>query len=128
MITSRVMSTCGSVQEPEGRAGCPQPYLYSAMVGTARCAVSARVVAGGTNMRATLAIERVTPLHAARTSQRDVPTTLNRYPQPAGAGTESVENIEHRTSNIEHRRGRKARPDWMLEVGSWMLDVLPCPQ
>src|SRR5882672_1828427 len=49
------------------------------MVGMARCAVPARVVAGGTNMQATLAIERVAPLHAARTSQRDVPTALNRY-------------------------------------------------
>src|SRR6266540_4198172 len=58
----------------------PSPsYLLSAMVGMARCAVPARVVAGGTNFRATLAIEGVAPLHAARTSQRDVPTPLNRY-------------------------------------------------
>src|SRR2546426_481923 len=58
----------------------PSPsYLFSAMVGMARCAVPARVVAGGTNFRATLAIEGVAPLHAARTLQRDVPTTLNRY-------------------------------------------------
>jgi len=49
------------------------------MVGTARCAVPARVVAGGTNDRAALAFEGVAPLHAARTSQRDVPTTLNTY-------------------------------------------------
>jgi len=49
------------------------------MVGMARCAVPARVVAGGTNIRATLALEEVAPLHAARTSQRDVPTTLNTY-------------------------------------------------
>src|SRR6266404_8955586 len=41
-----------------------------------RRAVPARVVAGGTNIRATLAIEGVAPLHAARTSQRDVSTTL----------------------------------------------------
>ena|SRR5438552_18863093 len=54
-------------------------YLFSAMVGMPRRAVPARVVAGGTNIRATLAIEGVAPLHAARTSQRDVPTTLNRY-------------------------------------------------
>src|SRR2546427_8401465 len=51
------------------------------MVGMARRAVPARVVAGRTNIRATLAIEGVAPLHAARTSQRDVPTTLNRYPR-----------------------------------------------
>src|SRR5439155_8029538 len=54
--------------------------MVSAIVGMARCAVPARVVAGGTNIGATLAIERVAPLHAARTSQRDVPTTLNRCP------------------------------------------------
>ena len=58
-------------------------YLFSAMVGMPRRAVPARVVAGGTNIRATLAIEGVAPLHAARTSQRDVPTTLNRY-NPGG--------------------------------------------
>jgi len=45
----------------------------------ARCAVPARVVAGGMNIRPTLLFERVAPLHAARTSQRDVPTTLNTY-------------------------------------------------
>src|SRR6266542_4911802 len=49
------------------------------MVGMARCAVPARVVAGGTNSPATLVIEGVAPLHAALTSQRDVPTALNRY-------------------------------------------------
>src|SRR5437879_209086 len=55
-------------------------YVFSAMVGMARCAVPARVVAGATNIRATLAFGEVAPLHAARTSQRDVPTTLNTYP------------------------------------------------
>ena len=65
------------------RPPLPDPLLlvggcvFSAMVGMARCAVPARVVAGGTNIRATLALEEVAPLHAARTSQRDVPTTLN---------------------------------------------------
>src|SRR6266849_6542532 len=52
-------------------------YLFCGMVGMARRAVPAREVAGGTNVRATLACERVAPLHAARTSQRDVPTRLN---------------------------------------------------
>jgi len=45
----------------------------------ARCAVPDRVIAVGTNIRATLAFEGIAPLHAARTSQRDVPTTLNTY-------------------------------------------------
>ncbi len=54
-------------------------YVFSGMVGMARCAVPARVVASGTNIRATLAFEGVAPLHAARTSQRDVPTPLNTY-------------------------------------------------
>src|SRR5882724_1574049 len=61
-------------------------YVFSAMVGMARCAVPARVVAGGTNVRATLAFEGVAPLHAARTSQPDVPTTLNRYWTGEGQG------------------------------------------
>ena len=57
----------------------PSPlYLFNAMVEMARCAVPARVVAGGTNIRVSLAFEEVAPLHAARTSQRDVPTTLTR--------------------------------------------------
>ena len=62
--------------------GVETPYLFSAMVGMARRAVPARVVAGGRNTRATLAIEGVARLRAARTSQRDVPTTLNRYETP----------------------------------------------
>ena len=55
-------------------------YPFSAMVGMARCAVPARAVAGGSNIQGSLAIEAVAPLHAARTSQRDVPTTLNKAP------------------------------------------------
>src|SRR2546427_2362136 len=55
--------------------GCP--HLFSVMVGMARRAAPARVVAGGTSIRATLTCEGVAPLHAARTSQRDVPTMLN---------------------------------------------------
>src|SRR5881394_4535956 len=46
------------------------------MVGMAHCAVPAREVAGGTHVPATAAFEAVAPPHAARTSQRDVPTTL----------------------------------------------------
>ncbi len=68
---------------PEGERKQPSDlslYVFSAMVGTARCAVPARVVTGGMNIRGTMALEGVAPLHAARTSQRDVPTTLNRYP------------------------------------------------
>ena len=53
-------------------------HVFRAMVGMALRAVPDRVVAGGTNIRATLAIEVVAPLHAARTSQRDVLTTLKR--------------------------------------------------
>src|SRR6059036_1218104 len=70
-------------------------HVSSVMVGMARCAVPARVVAGGTNDRAALALERVAPLHAARTSQRDVqrdvPTTLNTYQgEGRGEGEPSV--------------------------------------
>src|SRR5437870_2582541 len=53
-------------------------YVFSWLVGTARCAVPARVLAGGTNNQAALPFEGVAPLHAARTSQRNVPTTLTR--------------------------------------------------
>ncbi len=52
-------------------------HVFSGMVGMARCAIPARVAAGGTNTPATMAFEEVAPLHAARTSQREVPTTLN---------------------------------------------------
>src|SRR5437870_1632044 len=45
------------------------------MAGMARRFV--RVLADEADIRATLAFEGVAPLHAARTSQRDVPTTLN---------------------------------------------------
>src|SRR6266516_2257692 len=74
----------------------------------ARCAVPARVVAGGTNIRATLALEEVAPLHAARTSQRDVPTTLNTYRgEGRGEGEPSVAHPTVRSVwitslNIEH--------------------------
>jgi hypothetical protein len=54
-------------------------YVFSAVVGMARCAVPARVAAGGTNIRATVPFDGVAPLHAARTSPRDVPTTTNIY-------------------------------------------------
>src|SRR5947208_2650811 len=67
---------------PALRAPSPPAYVFSALVGMARCAVPARAVAGGTHVPATLAFEAVAPLHAARTSQRDVPTTLNSYPSP----------------------------------------------
>src|SRR5229473_2002833 len=63
----------------QGMVGSPSRPVLRGMVGMARCAIPARVVAGGTNTPATLALEGVAPLHAARTSQRDVPTRLNRY-------------------------------------------------
>jgi len=55
------------------------PPAVGAMVGMARRAVPARVVAGRMNVRVTVAFEGVAPLHAARTSQRDIPTTLKGY-------------------------------------------------
>ncbi len=84
-------------------------YVFSGMVGMARCAIPARVVAGGTNSRASSAFEGVAPLHAARTSQRDVPTRLNRYPKSFGAarGHERMgkpgSHIGHRVSASGHR-------------------------
>jgi hypothetical protein len=55
----------------------PASPRYFTMAGTARCAVPARAVAGGMGGRTSRALERVAPLHAARTSQRDVPTPFN---------------------------------------------------
>ena len=74
-------ASCRHNETIRDRTICRQDagYVFSVMVGMARRAVPARVVAGGTNIQATPAIEGVAPLHAARTSQRDVPTTLNRY-------------------------------------------------
>src|SRR6059036_2803168 len=71
------------------------------MVGMARCAVPARVVAGGTNIRATLAIEGVAPLHAARTSQRDVATTQNAV--RADKTPSEISNSQLPTPNSEPR-------------------------
>jgi len=34
-----------------------------------------------------------------------------------------MENIEHRTSNIEHPIGLRRATHWVLDVGCWMLDV-----
>src|SRR5438552_13686921 len=86
-------------------------YLFSAMVGMPRRAVPARAVAGGTNIRATPAIEGGAPLHAARTSQRDVPTTLNRFSQGelAGEGASQCSRPVIRSSSAEGGGGRAPR-------------------
>src|SRR5207245_11696320 len=65
-----------------------RPYVFSGTVGMARRGVPAREVAGGTNIQATLAFEGAAPLHAARTSQRDVPTyrIAVAHPRPVGWG------------------------------------------
>src|SRR5436190_21653188 len=79
MTLSKGQSTClkqsRCSRAKVGQASC----AVSATVRMARCAVPGRVIAVGTNIRASLAFEEVAPLHAARTSQRDVPTTLNTY-------------------------------------------------
>src|SRR6478736_5316943 len=71
--------SCAAAFKSARKSASAKAATFAAMVGMARRAVPARVVAGGTNFRATLAFEGVAPLHAARTSQRDVPTTLNTY-------------------------------------------------
>ena len=74
----------------------PGSLLFNGMVGMARCAVPARVVAGGTNARATLAIEGVAPLHAARTSQRDVPTTKQiQFVEQVNCASDDSEGFLH---------------------------------
>ena len=54
-------------------------YVFSTVVGMARCAVPARVAAGGMNIRAIMPFSGVARLHAARTSPRDVPPMTNIY-------------------------------------------------
>jgi hypothetical protein len=34
-----------------------------------------------------------------------------------------MKNVQHPTSNIQHPMAARARLDWMLDVGCWMLDV-----
>jgi len=79
-----------------GRSNPEREYVFNAMVGMARRAVPARVVAGGTHTRVALASEGVAPLHAARTSQRDVPTTLDRYGCLAGHAPGETAYANHR--------------------------------
>jgi hypothetical protein len=62
----------GRVTAPRRPRSSELLYVFSVMVGMARRAVPAREVAGGTSVRATLACEGVAPLHAARTSRRDI--------------------------------------------------------
>ena len=93
-------------------------YLFSAMVGMARRAVPARVVAGGTYFRARLEIEGVALLHAARTSQRDVPTTLNRY-SPSGRGR-ILRCLSAQASAVSARRtSRTTEPGADFSLSPW---------
>jgi hypothetical protein len=49
-------------------------------VGTSRCDIPARAVAGGTTCGEYAAVgATIAPLNAARTAQRTVPTSLNRH-------------------------------------------------
>src|SRR2546428_7614922 len=91
------------------RPPSPRRYVFSPMVGMARRAVPARVVAGGTNIRATLAIARVAPLHAARTSQRVVPTTLNGYPPGRGRGAVGSRSTGAARGQPEFQIGKRKR-------------------
>src|SRR5213078_783866 len=87
--TAEVQSHAESFSRPFGTCvpcgtfpGVKTPGYSQAVPPGQRNLSKASVVAGGTNNRATLAIEGVAPLYAARTSQRDVPTGLNRYLHP----------------------------------------------
>src|SRR6266487_299799 len=67
----------------------------------------------------TLAFEGIAPLHAARTSQRDVPTTLNRY-ETAGCSRTFLRDSTH-TKRGEHvcafkEMCRAPRPEVHLQV------------
>jgi len=93
------------------------------MVGMARYAAPARVLAGGTNDRAALTFEGVAPLHVARTSQRDVPTTLNTYPL-RGERNQMLTTIPVRW--LEDNRGWRVETNLTVSgsrVGSWTFNV-----
>jgi hypothetical protein len=53
---------------------CARPNTARSLVGTSRCDVPARVIAGGTNRQTVCAGSYVAPLNAARTAQRAIPT------------------------------------------------------
>ena len=128
----------GNRQGKQKRGRQPSdPYAFSARVGMARCAVPARAVAGGTNILATPAIERVAPLHAARTSQRDVPTMRNTCSDSAEAASRFSENgcvsENQGTAACLPRRSalrRKQAASAALAggVGGWTFNVQGLPQ
>src|SRR5713226_4456348 len=61
-------------------------YVFGGMVGTARCAIPARVVAGGTNTRATLAIGARTSPSIAATEENLVSRIRAQRSMPTGCG------------------------------------------
>src|SRR5437899_3366587 len=54
-------------------------YVFSGMVGMVRCAIPARVVAGGTNTRATLAFEEVAPKAFGAARGADIAAPASEY-------------------------------------------------
>ncbi len=61
-------------------------YVFSGMVGMARCAIPARVVAGGANTRATLAIGAGTSPSAAATEENLASRMRAQRSMPTGCG------------------------------------------
>ena len=54
-------------------------YEFSGMVGMARCAIPARVVAGGASTRATLAFEEVAPKAFGAARGADIAAPASEY-------------------------------------------------
>ena len=61
-------------------------YVFSGMAGMARCAIPARVVAGGTNTRATLAIGARTSPSVAAAEESLVSKMRAQRSMPTGCG------------------------------------------
>src|SRR6266498_6108633 len=104
--------------------GPGRPCVFSAMVGMARCAVPARVVAGGTNIRAVMAFEGVAPLHAARTSRRDVPTELNRY--PVGRVRAVLFEMRLFSGSCFCTKAEVSHSEVFIMVLTFLDDIIPC--
>jgi prepilin-type N-terminal cleavage/methylation domain-containing protein/prepilin-type processing-associated H-X9-DG protein len=89
-------------------------YLFS-VVGTSRCDVPARAVAGGTVPDKPAAKgSLVASLNAARTAQRAIPTTLNRY-RPSWPQRLRLRKAR-RTSSELHDKSLPLRPRWPRAV------------
>src|SRR6185503_8296972 len=65
------------------------------------------------------------PKHGREAEEAFMKGLTRDHAQCRASGTKQQLNIEHSTSNVQRRTGRRAVLHWELDVGCWMLDVLP---